>query len=191
MTGALETPGSVGSWECLTLSSRRRPFPTTDHDAKRSALVSPIVDYEPPPLSPLPMPCPPPSPGALRRRDSRQLRPGRVVCEPPPPRAAAVYADAALRCVLEVSDRRRPIAALRTLLTAPLIDSVVALGRTPSEEGAAVLRRIRVRTADVMDGEAMAAEVFGTYTRGNRVRALAGRIELNHGRWRLVALQLG
>jgi hypothetical protein len=114
-----------------------------------------------------------------------------VVRELPPPRAAAVFADAALRCVLEVSDRRRPIAALRTLLTAPLIDAVVALGRTPSKEGTAVLRRVRARTAEVVDGEATAAEVFGTYTRGNRVHALAARIEVNDGRWRVVALQLG
>jgi hypothetical protein len=160
-------------------------------DTERSSFVSPIVDYEPPPVGQVPSPCPPPSPAALRRRDSRHLHPGRVVREVPPPRAAAVFADAALRCVLEVSDRRRPIAALRTLLTAPLIDAVVALGRTPSDEGAAVLRRVRVRTAEVVDGAATAAEVFGTYTRGARVRALAGRIELNDGRWRVVALQLG
>ena len=35
------------------------------------------------------------------------------------------------------------------------------------------------------------AEVFGTYTRGPRVRAIAARIELNAGRWRIVALQIG
>ena len=164
---------------------------TSNLDGERPSLVSPIVDYEPPPVGPVPPPCPPPSPAALRRRASRHLRPVRVVRELPPPRAAAVFADTALRCVLEVSDRRRPIAALRTLLTAPLIDAVVALGRTPSNEGAAVLRRVRVRTAEVVDGEATAAEVFGTYTRGERVRALAARIEVNAGRWRLVALQLG
>jgi hypothetical protein len=150
--------------------------------------VVPIVDYEPAPVITTPTPCPPPSSAALRRRTSRHLRPP---VEPEPPRAAAVFADTALRCVLEVADRRRPIAALRTLLTAPLIDAVVALGRTPSREGAAVLRRVRVRTAQTEAGQATAAEVFGTYTRGNRVRALAGRIELRDDRWRIVALQLG
>jgi hypothetical protein len=93
--------------------------------------------------------------------------------------------------VLEVSDRRRPIAALRPLLTAALIDTVVVLSRTPSKEGAAVLRRVRARTAEVVDGEVTAAELFGTYTRGDRVRALAGRIEVISGRWRVVALQIG
>jgi hypothetical protein len=37
----------------------------------------------------------------------------------------------------------------------------------------------------------MAAEVFATYTRGRRVRAIAGRIEAREGRWRMVALQVG
>jgi hypothetical protein len=36
--------------------------------------------------------------------------------EAPPPRAAAVFADGVLRRVLEVIDRRRPIAQLRPLL---------------------------------------------------------------------------
>jgi hypothetical protein len=164
------------------------PSPNPARLPRPDSLISPVVDYEPPPIGP--MPCPPPSPATLRRRDTRHLRPA-ALREPPPPKAAAMFADAALRCVLEVSDRRRPIAALRTLLTAPLIDSVVALGRTPSHGGAAVLRRIRVRTAEMFEGKAVAAEFFGTYTRGNRVLALAGRIELRDERWRVVALQLG
>ena len=57
-----------------------------------------------------------------------------------------------------------------------------------------MLRRVRLRTAAVDDQEparTTAAEVFATYTRGRRVRAIAGRIELSEGRWRLVALQVG
>ena len=38
---------------------------------------------------------------------------------------------------------------------------------------------------------AAAAEVFATYTRGPRVRAIAGRVEIIGGRWQLVALQIG
>lgn len=154
-----------------------------------AALVAPIVDCEPPPVGLGMPPCPQPTSAALHRRTPRPLR--RSAPEPAPPRAAALFADAALRRVLEVSDRRRPLAALRQLLTPALIDTIVALDRTPQQDGAAVLRRIRVRTADVVDGEATAAEVFGTYTRGTRVRALAGRIEVVDGRWQLVALQLG
>lgn len=160
-----------------------------------AGFLAPIVDYEPAPLGIGTQPCPPPSPAALHRRTPRPLRPvptdRPARREVPPPRAAAVFADAALRRVLEVSDRRRPIAALRSLLMPSLVDAVVALSRTPSKDGTAVLRRLRVRTAESVDGEATAAEVFGTYTRGRRVRALAGRIEVVEGRWRVVALQLG
>lgn len=160
--------------------------------AASASLVSPIVDYEPPALA-VPTPCRPPSPAALHRSTPRPLRAptDRVARELPPPRAAAVFADAALRRVLEVTDRRRSVAALRTLLTPRVADAVAALARTPSPGGTAILRRVRVRTAELTDGEASAAEVFGTYTRGSRVRALAGRIEVVDGRWRMVALQLG
>ncbi len=97
-----------------------------------------------------------------------------------------MFADAALRRVLEVIDRRRPIAQLRPMLTPRLLDMVFALTRTAGPDKAAVLRRVRLRTAAVDS-----AEVFATYTRGKRVRAIAGRIEAKEGRWRLVALQVG
>ena len=44
-------------------------------------------------------------------------------------RRAAVFADAALRRVLEVIDRRRPAAQLRPLLAPSLVDSVLSAGR--------------------------------------------------------------
>ena len=91
-------------------------------------------------------------------------RPRRADHEPPPPRAAVVFADATLRRVLEVIDRRRPIAQLRPLLAPALIDTVVALTRAPAgRDGAAVLRRVRLRTAGHDDAEpGNAAEVFAT-----------------------------
>lgn len=166
----------------------------TTSRTERTCPVSPIVDYEPAPLA-LGATCRPPNPAALHRSTPRPMLRAPVADRParelPPPRAAAVFADAALRRVLEVADRRRPAAALRTLLTPTVTDTVTALSRIPSREGAAVLRRVRVRTAVLTDGEASAAEVFGTYTRGRRVHALAGRIEIVDGRWRMVALQLG
>jgi hypothetical protein len=110
--------------------------------------------------------------------------------EPAPPRAAAVFADTALRRVLEVTDRRRPVAQLRPLLTPTLFDATVAVTRTSSPE-AAVLRRVRLRSASIVDDETTAAEVFATYTRGRRVHAIACRIELVNGRWLIVALQIG
>lgn len=151
------------------------------------SLTTPIIDCEPPPVGITA--CPPLSPAALHRRTPRSLRPvGRSARDPIPPRAALVFADAALRRVLEVVDRRRPIAQLRSLVTPALIDTVTALTRVPhtGDTTAATLRRVRLRVV-----AADAAEVFGTYTRGARVLAVAARIELHRDRWRIVALQLG
>jgi hypothetical protein len=149
------------------------------------SLTTPIIDCEPPPVGITA--CPPPSPAALHRRTTRPLRSVRhtVPCDPLPPRAAVAFADGALRRVLEVVDRRRPIAQLRPLVAPGLIDTVTALTRAP-HTAAAMLRRVRVR---MVDGEA--AEVFATYTRAHRVLAIAGRIEQVDDRWRIVALQLG
>lgn len=159
------------------------------------SLTTPIIDCEPPPVGITA--CPPPSPAALHRRTSRAHRPvpRPVPHDPLPPRAAVVFADAALRRVLEVVDRRRPIAQLRPLVAPALIDTLTALTRVPQTGGtahpkgrgtAATLQRSRVRMVD-----ADAGELFATYTRAQRVRAIAGRIECRDGRWRIVALQLG
>ena len=106
-----------------------------------------------------------------------------------------------MRRVLEVIDRRRPIAQVRPLLAPALIDTVVGLTRSSPAGGnvgtkgtgtVATLRRMRLRMVDgAGNDEGTVAEVFGTYTRGPRVRAIAARIELNAGRWRIVALQIG
>jgi hypothetical protein len=108
-----------------------------------------------------------------------------------PPKAAVVFAAGALRRVLEVADRRRPVTQLRTVLAPSLIDSVALLTRTRQANGAAVLRRVRLRAVAVVDREPTAAEVFATYSRGDRVRAIAGRVEVVGGRWLVVALQIG
>jgi Family of unknown function (DUF6459) len=108
-----------------------------------------------------------------------------------PMRQAACFADAALRRVLEVLDRRRSVAALRGLLAAGLIDSVLCANRfTASHDGAAVLRRLRLHAVGDPDRFA-AAEVFGSYSRGRRMHAIACRIERVTGRWQVVALHIG
>jgi Family of unknown function (DUF6459) len=147
--------------------------------------TTPIIDCEPPPVGLTA--CPPPSSAALRRRTTRPLRPvpRPVPRDPLPPSAAVAFADAALRRILEVVDRRRPIAQLRPLVAPALIDTITTLTRAP-HTAAATLRRVRVR---MVDDES--AEVFGTYSRGPRLLAVAGRIELHRDRWRMVALQLG
>ena len=161
------------------------------------SFTAPVVDYEPPPFDVAVghPPCPAPTPAALHRSPRRALRPvspAASVVAPPP--EAAGFADAALRRVLEVLDRRRPITQLRPMLTPPLMDMVFTLSRSAAPDKAAVLRRVRLRTAAVDEREphhATAAEVFATYTRGHRVRAIAGRIEVREGRWHMVALQVG
>ena len=163
---------------------------------RRTSFTSPVVDYEPPPVSSPPIgPCPPPTSAAMHRHAARPLRAVPAATphdvEPPPPQAAAAFAETALRRVLEVSDRRRPVAQLRPLVAPALFDAVAAFTRAGSRDGAAVLRRVRLRSVHVLDGEAAAAEVFATYSRGRRVRAIAGRVELVKGRWMVVALQVG
>lgn len=111
-------------------------------------------------------------------------------------RQAAAFADAALRRVLEVIDRRRPAAQLRGLLAPSLVESVVAVGRStaghaPGREGAAMLRRIRLQPAGNREPDS-AAEVFGSYSRGRRIHAIACRVErAAAGRWMVVALHIG
>ena len=102
-------------------------------------------------------------------------------------RQAAVFADAALRRALEVIDRRRPQSQLRPLLAPGLVDSVLSVGR--SGQGAAVLRRMRLQP---VGDPPTAAEVFGCYSRGDRIHAIACRVEQRPGnRWLVVALHIG
>lgn len=155
------------------------------------AFIAPVADYEPPLIGDAAAPCPTPSPSVLHRSTRRPLQSVDRLLAEAPPRAACVFAETTLRRVLEVIDRRRPIAQLRQALSPPLLDTVLALTRTAGPDKAAVLRRVRLRVADADGRQAVAAEVFASYTRGPRVRAIAGRIEMTGGRWRLVALQIG
>ena len=159
--------------------------------------VVPVVEYEPPSQS-LPGNVRPSSHVVLRRRISSGPRrhpdsqAGGVLL-PAPMREVAVFADAALRRVLEVIDRRRPPAQLRPVLAPGLVDSVLSVGRT-EHDGAAVLRRLRLQPAGHPD-PATAAEVFGSYSRGNRVHAIACRVDrvrvAKESRWLVVALHIG
>ncbi|MUL76836.1 Rv3235 family protein [Mycolicibacterium sp. CBMA 226] len=152
-------------------------------------LTAPIVDYEPPPV---------PTGSGTSAADLLRVVPDCAAESPiesrvevAPPTAALVFADAALRRVLEVGDRRRPMAQLRPLVTPPLFDAMSSWPRHTRTDGAGVLRRVRLRTARERDGLATAVEVFATFSRGPRLHAAAGRIEMLGGRWQFVALQLG
>jgi hypothetical protein len=54
----------------------------------------------------------------------------------------------------------------------------------------AVLRRVRLQAVGSPD-EFAAAEVFGSYSRGRRMHAIACRMEKVAGRWQVVALHIG
>ncbi|OBF20103.1 hypothetical protein A5725_16960 [Mycobacterium kubicae] len=160
--------------------------------------VRPVVDYEPPTSS-----VPRCRQSALRPSPRVPHRPpgdggaGPVAAPSPttslPMRHAGTFADAALRRVLEVIDRRRPAAQLGSLLTPALLDSVVSVSRALGPpQGAAVLRRMRLQP---VVAQPLAAEVFGTYSRGQRIHAIACRVEQvtvgDAARWLVVALHIG
>lgn len=108
-----------------------------------------------------------------------------------------MFADAALRRVLEVIDRRRSAAQLRPVLAPGLVDSVLTLARSAAaagREGAAILRRVGLQPV-ALRGQETAAEVFGSYSRGDRIHAIACRVEQvpagSATRWLVVALHIG
>ncbi len=152
--------------------------------------VSPVVDYEPP------LQRHRPAAAAVSPPRPRPVAPPRPRPAPPPAdtaavRAAGAFADAALRRVLEVIDRRRPLAQLRPLLAGGLVDSLMSVPRRPGGE-AARLRRLRVQPIGTAG---LAAEVAASYTRGSRLHAIACRVEQlatpTGNRWQVVALHIG
>ncbi|WP_157117531.1 Rv3235 family protein [Nocardia vaccinii] len=102
--------------------------------------------------------------------------------------AAKQFAERALRLVLEVLDGRRSAAQLRPLAEPAVVAAVQTLVRTGGGErrlGSAVLVSVRVAAAGTG-----AAEVFGGYERGGRRFAVAARIAVKRGDWRVSALRL-
>ena len=162
-----------------------------------SPRTSPVIDYEPlpEPLGPRRvLVCPTPAADTLHRRSphpQRTHRPPPYLREPQPPKSAVVFAETALRQVIEAIDQRRPIAQLRPLMTPVLVDRVIAHAGA-ARQGSATMRRVRVRAVDPgVDAGVCAAEVFASFTRSGRVHAVAARIERYRDRWRIVALQIG
>lgn len=92
--------------------------------------------------------------------------------------AARRFAIGGVKLVFEVIDRRRAAGHLATLVSPAVLDHVGALVRADvarsRSDAPAVARMCRLHVQ--MQGED-AAEVFGTYERGRRVRAFAARIE--------------
>ncbi len=158
-----------------------------------SPRTAPVIDYEPAP-EPLQgqrvLVCPTTISDTLHRRVPPPPRAPHLR-EAPPPKSAVLFAETALRQVIEVIDQRRPIAQLRPLMTPVLVDRVIARAGA-ARRGSATMRRVRVRAVDPgPDAGVCAAEVFASFTRSGRVYAVAARIERYRDRWRIVALQIG
>ncbi|WP_241665824.1 Rv3235 family protein [Prescottella subtropica] len=102
------------------------------------------------------------------------------------------FAEHALRLALEIIDRRRPPAQLRTVASPAVVDVVHYLIRSaPTVHRLGTASRVRVHIRPVRPG---AAEVFGTYNRSGRVFAVAARIERgpddHPADWTITSLQI-
>jgi hypothetical protein len=155
--------------------------------------VTPLSEYEPGVYEPGAGEMPPAPTSSEPRQRLQNPVPLRSVpaAAPPSPhlRAAAAFADAAMRAVLEVIDRRRSPAQLRSLMPAGLADAVgVFVDRAPAVRAAAVLRSTRVQPCDQSE---RAFEVSATFSRHTRWHAVACRIERRDTRWQVVALHIG
>jgi hypothetical protein len=183
------------------VSNPRVSTPNTTEPSSTGALVTPVIDYEPPVVGMPAAACAVTRP-ALHRPSSRGRHLHAVVrtTESAPSetqRAAAAFTDAALRRILEVIDRRRPVVQLRPLLAGGLVDTVASFTRaSPVRESAAVLRRVRLQPVlDGPDGRELAYEASATYSRGARTHAMACRVQRvatpRGDRWQIVALHIG
>lgn len=159
--------------------------------------VAPITDYEPPAFGGAPVLPPvaasrrrPPCAAPTLVRPRADIPSAREAAQWADAREAAQFADAVLRRVLEVIDRRRPPNHLRGLLAPGLVESLPT--RLHRACGPARLRRVRAFAVGRDDD---AAEVAASYTRGERVHALACRVQRISTpagpRWQLVALHIG
>lgn len=132
----------------------------------------------------------------LRRNHSapagirRARRAGHDTSRHPEPAGARAFATTSVRILLEVLDRRRPVAQLTALCTPGLvgaIGSLVAGDHAPGRTlGSAVPGAVRL-----FQVEERAAEMVATYQRGPRRLVLAGRIERGSTTpWKVTALRV-
>ncbi|MDV6261138.1 Rv3235 family protein [Rhodococcoides yunnanense] len=126
-------------------------------------------------------------------RSNRSRRRAEPAGRPVVPADARSSADRAMRMLIEVIDRRRSADQLSVLFTTPMIDLVRTIVRNPPPGrrlGFAAVHRVHVvYQSDV------SAEIFGSYTRGPRMFAFAGRIELavdpRRPGWTVTSLRVG
>ncbi len=149
---------------------------TTDPEAACATglVVAPIPRYEPEPVS---VDLVSGRPEVVRRqRVPETRRPGRPIADRVDP-SARTFAVSALTMLLEIIDRRRPVAQLASVAAPHIVDQItVWSARSPSVPGArppaASLMRVHLQWSGPD-----AAEVSATYSRGARVKAIAARVQ--------------
>lgn len=178
------------AFEPPTDSARANDGPVTDSQAVPAACSRPTRRRRPFPRSVGHHEHPGGS-GPAAARGSR-IGPLVVDSENPVSDDARRGAEQAVRLLLEVLDRRRPPEKMGQLFAPNVVESVRTIARTepPGRRlGAASLRRIHVTHA-----ARNATEVFGTYTRGTRVFAVAARLEyrrsLKYTGWTVTSLRV-
>jgi hypothetical protein len=84
------------------------------------------------------------------------------------------FAIGAIKLVLEVLNRRRPVAQLSAVAVPHIIDQFRALLMSGPDRGAPPATLLRVHTQSVRPD---AAEITVVYSRGSRVLAMGARVE--------------
>ncbi|UAK32813.1 hypothetical protein K8O92_01975 [Nocardia asteroides] len=103
---------------------------------------------------------------------------------------ACRFAESAVRIVLEVLDRRRPVPQLAVVADATVVAAVRTLIGAGLVPGSALGAAVPIRVSVVLMN-ARTAEVFAAYGRGSRRFALAARIvRTRSAGWRLTALRI-
>ena len=122
---------------------------------------------------------------APRRRPA--ARPPR---QRPTPPAAGRFGHTLVQGIVEVLNGLRPVTQLSGHLS-PAIQTALQGGATELARFRGAGRAPIVRSVHVSAPSDDVAEISAVVDVSGRCRAIAARIELAHGRWRCVALQLG
>jgi Family of unknown function (DUF6459) len=108
----------------------------------------------------------------------------------PTPPAAGRFGHTLVQGIVEVLNGLRPATQLNGHLS-PAIQAALQRGATELARFRGAGRAPTVRSVHVSAPADGTAEISAVVDVGGRCRAIAARIELRHGRWRCVALQLG
>jgi len=106
------------------------------------------------------------------------------------PPAAGRFGHTLVQGIVEVLNGLRPATQLNGHLS-PAIQTALQRGATELARFRGTGRSPTVRSVHVSAPSDVAAEITAVVDVSGRCRAIAARIELSHGRWRCVALQLG